>query len=283
MTSQQSASPTHSATFQNAHVGMSVSAIVPARNEALCIAAVVQGLLALHDAQGQAIIAEVVVADNGSTDGTARVAQAAGARVVAVAEPGYGQACWAAVQASHGQILIFVDGDGAVEVAEAPRLIDAIHQGADLAIGVRRSVAPGAMSPPQRFGNTLACALMRLVWRMPATDLGPFRAISRDAFDALDMQDRAFGWTVEMQVRANTLGMRVLEVPVHWLARAAGVSKISGTVRGVWGAGLGILGMIARLWWRERQRPRMTFLRPRRPAAPPHSPPCAPTQLLGRH
>jgi glycosyltransferase involved in cell wall biosynthesis len=240
---------------------LSVSAIVPARNEALCIAAVVRGLLALRDAQGQAVIAEVVVADNGSTDRTAQVAQAAGAKVVVVAEPGYGQACWAAVQASHEQILIFVDGDGAVDALEAPHLIEAIHQGADLAIGVRRSLAPGAMTPPQRFGNALACALMRLVWRMPVTDLGPYRAIRRDAFDALDMQDRAFGWTVEMQVRAHLLGMRVSELPVHWHARVAGVSKISGTLRGVWGAGLGILGMIARLWWRERQRPPSLFSR----------------------
>ncbi len=239
--------------------GVSVSAIVPARNEALCIAAVVQDLLRLRSASGDAVIAEVVVADNGSTDDTAAIAKAAGARVVWVPQPGYGQACWHAAKASSGQVLLFVDGDGAVNPDEAPSLINKVLNGADLAIGVRRSIAPGAMTPAQRFGNALACSLMRLIWRMPVTDLGPYRAIRRDAFAGLDMEDRAFGWTVEMQVRAHGLGMRVAEVPVQWRARAAGVSKISGTLRGVLGAGLGILGMIVRLWWRERTRPQTTF------------------------
>jgi glycosyltransferase involved in cell wall biosynthesis len=234
-----------------------VSAIVPARNEAPCIEAVVRALRALTTAQGAPLLIEVIVADNGSTDDTARIAANAGARVIAVAEAGYGRACWEAVRASRGSVLLFVDGDGAADPADAPALIDALTQGAQLAIGVRHAPDVGAMTFTQRFGNALACFLMRCLWRMPVADLGPHRAIRREAFDALDMQDRSFGWTVEMQVRAHALGLRVAECPVRWHARTGGVSKISGTLRGVFGAGAGILGMIARLWWRERRRPHL--------------------------
>ena len=231
-----------------------VSAIIPARDEALCIAAVVEGLLALQTECGRPLLHEVVVANNGSRDATAEVAQAAGARVVDVPQPGYGQACWAGAQASHGDVLLFADGDGAANAADAPALLAAIAAGADLAIGVRQCADSGAMTRSQRFGNGLACALMRTIWRMPVNDLGPYRAIHRKAFAALEMQDRSFGWTVEMQVRAHVLHLRTAECPVRWHVRSAGQSKISGSLRGVIGAGLGILGMIARLWWRERQR-----------------------------
>jgi hypothetical protein len=151
--------------------------------------------------------------------------------------------------------LLFVDGDGAADPHDAAALLTEIAHGAALAIGVRHAPDPQAMSLAQRFGNHLACRLMRLVWRMPVDDLGPYRAIRRSAFDAIAMQDRSFGWTVEMQVRAHVLGLRVATCPVRWHARSGGVSKISGNVRGVIGAGFGILGMIARLWWRERRRP----------------------------
>ena len=238
-----------------ARASPSVSAIVPARNEALCIGAVVHGLLAQRSALGEHLVHEVLVADNGSSDGTGAVALAAGARVVSVPEPGYGQACWRAVQASVGDVLLFVDGDGAANPDEAGLVLAGVAGGADLVIGVRERVEPGAMTAAQRFGNALACWLMRRIWRMQARDLGPYRAIRREAFDGLDLHDRSFGWTVEMQVRAHTQGLRVFEVPVTWHARQAGVSKISGTLRGVLGAGVGILGMIARLWWRERRRP----------------------------
>jgi glycosyltransferase involved in cell wall biosynthesis len=232
-----------------------VSAIVPARNEAPCIAAVVRALLALRTPQDTPLLLEVIVADNGSTDDTARIASDAGARVVHVAQAGYGRACWEAVCASRGSVLLFVDGDGAADPADAPALVDALAAGASLAIGVRHAPDAGAMTFTQRFGNGLACWLMRVLWRMPVADLGPHRAIYRTAFDALDMRDRSFGWTVEMQVRAHVLGLRVAQLPVRWHARTGGVSKISGTVRGVVGAGVGILAMIARLWWRERRRP----------------------------
>ena len=231
------------------------TAIVPARNEAECIALVVRGLLDQRDAQGQALLHEVLVADNGSTDGTGDIARDCGARVIRVEQAGYGRACWAAAQASEGDVLLFVDGDGAADPQEAGSLLTEIHRGADLVIGVREHPAPGAMTAPQRWGNALACALMRLIWGAPARDLGPYRAIRRSAFDALHLRDRAYGWTVEMQVRAHRIELRVAQCPVAWHARIAGQSKISGTLRGVLGAGVGILGMIARLWLQERQRP----------------------------
>jgi glycosyltransferase involved in cell wall biosynthesis len=246
--------PAHRSLADTPRVHARVSAIVPARNEALCIGSVVRGLLRLRSACGLPLIFEVVVADNGSSDTTAEVALAAGARVLHVPQPGYGNACWHAAQASRGDVLLFVDGDGAADPQDASVLLAALDRGADLVIGVRQRPEPGAMSAAQRFGNALACTLMRWLWRMPVSDLGPYRAIRRDAFDALDLHDRSFGWTVEMQVRAFVLAQRVVERPVAWHARAAGVSKISGTLRGVFGAGIGILGMIARLWWHERQR-----------------------------
>lgn len=241
----------------------SVTAIVPARNEAPCIATVVRDLLALRTTRGEPLVCEVLVADNGSTDGTARIAVEAGARVVNVPEPGYGKACWEAVHASRGEVLLFVDGDGAANPQDAAALLDQLRRGADMAIGVRTDPDSGSMTATQRFGNGLACGLMRLLWGMSVNDLGPYRAIRRDAFDALDMQDRSFGWTVEMQVRAHVLGLRVWQCPVRWHARAGGLSKISGTLRGAVGAGLGILGMIARLWWNERRRPLDTGAAPR--------------------
>ena len=241
---------------------MTVSAIVPARNEAPCLAAVVRGLLAQRSACGEPLLLEVIVADNGSTDGTARIARDAGARVIDVPQAGYGRACWEAVRASRGEVLLFVDGDGAADPQDAGALLAGLAYGADLVIGVRQSPDPGAMTAAQRFGNGLACLLMRRLWRMPVTDLGPHRAIRRDAFDALDMHDRGFGWTVEMQVRAHVLGLCVAQLPVRWHARSGGVSKISGRLRGVVGAGLGILGIIARLWWRERRRPLIALAAP---------------------
>ena len=251
------------------------TAIVPARNEAECIAAVVRGLLDQRDAQGQALLHDVLVADNGSTDGTADIARNCGARVIRVEQAGYGRACWEAAQASDGDVFLFVDGDGAADPQEAGLLLAEIHRGADLVIGVRERIAPGAMTPPQRWGNALACALMRLLWGVPARDLGPYRAIRRGAFDALHMRDRSYGWTVEMQVRAHRIGLRVAQCPVAWHARIAGHSKISGTVRGVFGAGIGILGMIAHLWLQERRRPahetQLFHAVPGR-AAPPFSP-----------
>jgi glycosyltransferase involved in cell wall biosynthesis len=231
-----------------------ISAIIPAFNEAENIALVVGGLRALRDEAGAPLIYEVVVADNNSTDETASLATNAGARVVAVPARGYGNACAAACAAAQGDVYLFVDGDHTADLSQSALLIDAIARGNDLVIGARANALRGSLTLPQKFGNALACWLIRLIWRVPVTDLGPFRAIRRDAYERVGMLDRTYGWTVEMQVRAAQLGLRTTELPVTWLPRHAGTSKVSGTIRGVFGAGVGILSMIAKLWWRGRSR-----------------------------
>jgi glycosyltransferase involved in cell wall biosynthesis len=228
-----------------------ISAIIPAYNEAENIALVVSGLCALRQKNGAPMIDEVVVADNNSTDDTARLAAQAGARVISVTQRGYGSACAAACSEARGDVLLFVDGDHTADLTQSRLLIDGILRGNDLVIGVRANAMKGSMTPPQRFGNALACFLIRMLWRVPVSDLGPFRAIRKDAYTRIAMRDRAYGWTVEMQVRAAQLQLRTAEVPVTWYPRHAGQSKVSGTVRGVFGAGTGILSMIARLWWRD--------------------------------
>ena len=232
---------------------MKVSAIIPAFNEAENIALVVEGLLAQRNQEGGALLHEVLVADNSSTDGTGAIAKKSGARVVHVAERGYGSACAGACAQAEGNVLLFVDGDHTADLSQTVLLVDQIALGADMVIGVRAHARRGSMTLAQRFGNGLACWLVRLIWRVPVRDLGPFRAIRREAFDRIGMRDRAYGWTIEMQVRAAQLGMRVADVDIVWLARHAGVSKVSGTLRGVVGAGIGILSMILRLWWRQHR------------------------------
>ena len=243
-----------------------VSAIIPAFNEADNIALVVCGIIALRDHAGVPIIHEVIVADNGSSDATAVVATAAGAKVITVAAKGYGSACASACEVAIGDIFLFADGDHTAELAQAQLLLDAIAQGADLAIGVRKHAALGSLTLPQRVGNGLACFLVRLIWSAPISDLGPFRAIRRAAYERIGMRDRAYGWTIEMQIRAAQLKMRTTDVAVSWLPRHAGHSKISGTLTGVIGAAWGILSMIARLWWREsRPSDNRQHIRPRSP------------------
>ena len=200
-------------------------------------------------------IDEIVVCDNASTDRTAAMAAEAGARVVTETGRGYGSACLAGIAAlSTVDIVLFADADRSDAAEEATGLVSAVADGADLAIGSRALgiAEPGALTPQQRFGNALASALIRGIWRHHTTDLGPFRAIRRDALDKLGMRDRTYGWTVEMQVKAIQVGMKVVEIPVSY-RRRIGVSKISGTVKGTIGAGVKILGMIAVLWWKDKR------------------------------
>lgn len=230
--------------------GLTVGAVIPARDEAENIGEVVGGLLALRTAAGQRVVDDIVVCDNGSADATAERARAAGARVAVEQRPGYGRACLTALAALRPvDVILFVDGDRSCDLRQTLDLLRAAADGADLVIGSRvlGRMEPGALSPPQIAGNRVASLLIRLLWGHRVTDLGPFRAIRADALRRLDMRDTAYGWTVEMQIKAIRLRMRIVETPVDSRRRRFGRSKVGGTVKGVVGASVGILGMIVRL------------------------------------
>lgn len=236
-----------------------IALVIPAINEEKSVGGVIRSFLLQRGDDGLPVIDLVVVGDNGSSDSTAAVAEAAGAVVVSEPRRGYGSACLAAIAAlpSDISIIVFADADSSDEPSELPYFLAALDSGADLVIGSRAlgKAERGSLTPQQLFGNWLAAFLIRTIWKHPITDLGPFRAIRRSAYEKLAMADRTYGWTVEMQVKAIQLGLTVSEVPASY-HRRIGVSKISGTIRGTIGAGTTILGMIALLWWRERSSAR---------------------------
>jgi glycosyltransferase involved in cell wall biosynthesis len=206
------------------------------------------------------LFAEVVVADNGSTDRTAEVARRAGARVVTAPERGYGAACLAALATlpPGTGTVVFLQADASEDPAEAPLLLEPIEAGlADLVIGSRTlgRAEEGSLEPHQRFGNALATWLLRLLYGHSYTDLGPFRAIRLEALNRLQMRERRYGWTIEMQVKALEQGLRVLEVPVTY-SRRVGVSKVSGNLRASVHAGFTILFTLFRSYARYRIRKR---------------------------
>lgn len=209
-----------------------IVAVVPALNEAPSITRVVAGL----KQQSYVSLAEIIVVDNGSTDGTAALAQAAGARVVVEPRRGYGYACWAGVTAAEdADIVVLLDGDAADDPADLPRVLQPLLAGqADLVVGSRvlGTREAGSMTPHQVFGNWLAATIMRALYGLRVTDMGPFRAIRRDALLALEMRELTFGWSVEMMVKAARVGLRYAEVPVTYHRRHAGASKVAGTIRG---------------------------------------------------
>ncbi|MHC4994945.1 MAG: TIGR04282 family arsenosugar biosynthesis glycosyltransferase, partial [Planctomycetota bacterium] len=221
---------------------MSVAVVIPALNEEQAIGKVIDAIPGFVD--------DIVVADNGSTDRTAEIATGAGARVVREPRQGYGQACLTALRvitdSGGADAIVFLDGDFADDPARMSKLLDKIvEEGADLVIGSRLlgRCERGALTMPQVFGNKLACWLIGYFWGVRMTDLGPFRALTRGALERLEMDDRDFGWTVQMQARAAGRGLRYAEVPVDY-RRRIGVSKISGTVKGVYLAGTKILKTI---------------------------------------
>ena len=220
---------------------MNIDVIIPALNEAGAVGEVVRAI-------PRPPVREVLVIDNGSVDDTARVAAAAGARVIREPRRGYGSACLAGIAAlaPNNDVVVFLDADGSDEPARLPQLVQPILDNrADLVIGSRvRDAEPGSLTWPQRTGNAIASRWLRTRFGLPATDLGPFRAIRRDALARLAMADRNYGWTVEMQIKAAKRGLRYAEVPVPYYRRV-GVSKVSGTVRGVVGASIKILGWLA--------------------------------------
>jgi glycosyltransferase involved in cell wall biosynthesis len=227
-----------------------ISVIIPALNEEKSIGLVARALY--ETARGENIALQVIVCDNGSTDNTSRVATSAGCLVVSEPHRGYGAACLRALAEidSATKVVLFIDGDFSDFPEEFPLLVRPISSGdADLVIGSRTLGGAvrerGALTPQQRFGNWLATFLIRIFFRQRYTDLGPFRAISKTALDMLNMQDRNFGWTVEMQIRAARRGLKIAEVAVSYRKRI-GVSKISGTLKGTIMAGYIILKTIFR-------------------------------------
>lgn len=194
----------------------------------------------------------VIVVDNGSSDGTAVLAEKAGSQVVSEPQRGYGYACAAGTAAALGagaDILAFMDADFSSPPAELPRLLTPIQRNkADLVLGSRTlgDIAVGAMLPHQRFGNRLAAWLMSRLYDIVITDLGPYRAIRADLMRGLEMREMTFGWPTEMMVKVAKGNGRILEVPVSWHTRRRGRSKVSGTVRGSFLAAYYILGITLR-------------------------------------
>ena len=217
--------------------------IIPALDEEATIGDVVLSALS-------AGARTVMVVDNGSIDSTAQHALTAGARVVTEPIRGYGQACLTGIEAvslEPPEWVLFCDGDGADDPEGLLNVIRAAStRPVDFVIGNRANAKsePGALTTPQRFGNRLACGLIRLLYRTSFQDLGPLRMIRWSTLKGLDMQDTAFGWTVEMQVKAAKRSVRFCEVDVTARCRRGGQSKISGTIRGSVLAGTTIISTI---------------------------------------
>lgn len=201
------------------------------------------------DSERDAIrVQEIIVVDNGSTDNTAAVAQQSGARIVTEPRRGYGYACLAGIAALHTStpdIVVFLDGDYSDYPTDMPRLLQPLLQTrTTLVIGTRtHHNARDALLPQARFGNWIACRLIQHLYSIRYTDLGPFRAIRYPELLNLNMQDKTFGWTVEMQLKAAKHGLTVCEVPVRYRKRI-GTSKITGTLTGTLKAGYKILTTI---------------------------------------
>lgn len=214
--------------------------IIPALNEAAVVGDLVRR--APRDA-----IAEIIVVDNGSTDATASVAHDAGARVVREPRRGYGAACFAGVSAlpPDASIAVFLDADGSQRPEEIPLVLAPILAGtADLVLGAR--TLAGRHPVHAAAGTRLVARFVAWRWCVPITDFGPLRAIRVDLLQSLEMQDRAFGWPVEMVVKAAMRGARLLEVPVSHQPRLAGRSKVSGTLLGTVRAGYAFLAVALR-------------------------------------
>jgi glycosyltransferase involved in cell wall biosynthesis len=230
-----------------------IAVVIPALNEEAAIADQVAEVLAVARSDDLPVrMACVLVVDNGSDDRTAERAAAAGATVVPEPRRGYGRACATGVAAAgEVDLIVLMDGDRSDRVAELPRLLAPLLAGeAELVIGSRTlgTAEPGALLPQQRFGNWVAARLLRLLYGVRLTDIGPLRVIRRQHLLALGMREMTYGWPVEMIARAARAGLRVREVPVSYRRRAGGESKVSGTLRGSLRAGARITATIVRCW-----------------------------------
>lgn len=221
--------------------GMKIGVVIPTLNEAGAIGKVILDIPSWVD--------RIIVSDSGSGDATVKIASELGATVIEASGEGYGAACLAGIADLSGyDIVVFLDGDYSDYPDQMDQLVEPLIQGkAELVIGSRRlgNAEAGSITPQQRFGNWLACFLINVFWGVKYTDLGPFRAVKSSALERLKMTDRAFGWTVQMQLHAIFEDVKVIEVPVDYRTRI-GHSKISGTIRGTVLAGYAILGTIFR-------------------------------------
>ncbi|UZD22720.1 glycosyltransferase family 2 protein [Algoriphagus halophytocola] len=224
-----------------------IDVIIPAYNEEKSIPKVIGDI--------PSVVRNIVVANNNSTDSTGKVAEAAGAKVVFEPQKGYGKACltamdWIKKQEVQPDIVVFLDGDYSDYPEELLDLIQPIlDDKADMVIGSRAlgERESGSMTFPQVFGNWLATTMMKYMQGAKFSDLGPFRAIVWSRLLDLNMIDQNFGWTIEMQIKAHKAGLRYTEVPVNYRKRI-GISKVSGTVKGVFGAGYKIIYTIFKYW-----------------------------------
>jgi glycosyltransferase involved in cell wall biosynthesis len=227
-----------------------IDVIIPAFNEEAAIGKVLRAI-------PKSLVREVIVCNNNSSDRTAEVAAANGATVLLAQEIGYGNACLKGIEylkqkPEQPDVVVFMDGDYSDVPEEMEDLVAPIFSdNMDMVIGSRAlgNLEKGAMTFPQRFGNWLATTLIRQIYNYHFTDLGPFRAIRFSSLVAMDMQDKTFGWTVEMQVKAAKMKMKTTEIAVDYRRRAGGQSKVSGTIRGAFLAGYKILWTIFKLYW----------------------------------
>lgn len=220
-----------------------IKVIIPAFNEENSIAKVIEEIPDIVD--------EIIVVNNNSTDATSEIAKKAGATVLSENKKGYGYACLKGLQYISSQsikpyIIVFLDGDYSDHPEELINIVKPVlDHDMDLVIGARTKELreKGSMTPQQVFGNWLATSLMKLLFKASYTDLGPFRAIKYEKLLALQMEDKTYGWTVEMQLKALKHKLSYCEVPVHYKKRI-GTSKISGTIKGTVMAGIKIVGWI---------------------------------------
>ncbi|MEO8458134.1 MAG: glycosyltransferase family 2 protein, partial [Chloroflexota bacterium] len=227
---------------------MKVSVIIPALNEEAAIGCVVAEI-------PRALVSEIVVVDNGSTDATAKVAGEAGARVARATERGYGAACMAGVAAeADADIYVFLDGDGSDVASELPRLLAPVLSGqAMLALGVRAGrVEAGSMPLHQRIGNRLLVGWLALLSGRSVRDLPSFKVMTAEALRSLDLQETTHGWTAELISKAALRRLQIAELETGY-RRRLGESKVSGTVRGSLLAGWRIFSTITRCWAKERR------------------------------
>ena len=225
---------------------LTIAAIIPALDEEAAIAQVIHGV-------PRHLVQRVIVVDNGSTDRTAIVAREAGAEVVMQPKRGYGNACRAGSDAaSDTDVVLFLDGDGSFDPSQASSIVGPIVAGqADFVLGSRElggSTVEGLL-PHQRLGNRLVALLLRRLYGICITDVGPFRAIRRATLVELRMSEPTYGWPTEMVVKAARHGARIVEVPVSYRTRIGGRSKVSGTLRGTLLAGYRMMALTFRYAW----------------------------------